>query len=129
MLKQFIETTSSPKLDGPHKAVLHKLATLYGFWLVEKHLSIIYEGKYSRTFIILINKNNYLFITIGGYANGPLASVIVKGSVIDLCSSLKDEAVTLADAIVPPDFILNSVLGASNGRVSIFTNKCHSKIL
>lgn len=51
--------------------------------------------------------------------NGPLASVIVKGSIIDLCSCLKNEAVTLADAIVPPDFILNSVLGASNGRVNI----------
>jgi acyl-CoA oxidase len=47
-----------------------------------------------------------------------LASVIVKGSIIELCSSLKDEAVTLADAIVPPDFILNSVLAASNGKVN-----------
>lgn len=56
----------------------------------------------------------------GGYANGPLASVIVKGSIIDLCANLKNEAVSLADAIVPPDFILNSVLAASNGRVDLF---------
>jgi len=71
-----------------------------------------------KTINILNINNYYLFSLIGGYANGPLASVIVKGSIIDLCSSLKNEAVTLADAIVPPDFILNSVLAASNGRVN-----------
>lgn len=47
-----------------------------------------------------------------------MASAIIKGSIIDLCSSLKNEAVSLADAIVPPDFILNSVLGSSNGKVN-----------
>jgi len=46
ILKKFIETTSSPNLDDAHKVVLHKLASLYGFWLVEKHLSIMYEGMY-----------------------------------------------------------------------------------
>jgi len=71
-----------------------------------------------KTTNILNINNYYLFSLIGGYANGPLASVIVKGSIIDLCSSLKNEAVTLADAIAPPDFILNSVLAASNGRVN-----------
>lgn len=63
------------------------------------------------------------FLLKGGYANGPLPSIIVKGSIIELCASLKNEAVTLADAIAPPDFILNSVLGASNGKVNIYTNK------
>lgn len=63
ILKQFIEMTSSPNLDGPHKLVLHKLASLYGFWLVEKHLSIMYEGMflnfdYTRNF----NINYFLFL-------------------------------------------------------------------
>lgn len=44
ILKKFIETTSSPNLDDAHKIVLQKLASLYGFCLVEKHLSIMYEG-------------------------------------------------------------------------------------
>lgn len=48
ILKEFIETTKSPNLDGPHKLVLHKLASLYGFWLIEKHLSIMYEGIYLK---------------------------------------------------------------------------------
>jgi len=61
---------------------------------------------------------NYSFSFKGGYTNGPLASVTIKQSITDLCLSLKNEAVTLADAIVPPDFILNSVLGASNGQVN-----------
>jgi len=71
-----------------------------------------------RKLNILIINNSYLFLLIGGYANGPLPAITVKGSIIDLCSSLKYEAVSLADAIAPPDFILNSVLGASNGRVN-----------
>ncbi|XP_050427560.1 peroxisomal acyl-coenzyme A oxidase 3-like isoform X2 [Adelges cooleyi] len=96
ILKQFIETTTSPDLDESHRSVLHKLASLYGFWLIEKHLSLMYEGS---------------------YANGPLASEVIKESIINLSSSLQNEAVTLADAIAPPDFILNSVLGASNGKV------------
>jgi len=45
-LKKFIEATSSPELDDAHRLVLYKLASLYGFWLVEKHLSILYEGIY-----------------------------------------------------------------------------------
>jgi len=51
VLKQFIETTSSPNLDDLHKAVLQKLASLYGVWLLEKHLSIMYEGVYLKTLI------------------------------------------------------------------------------
>ncbi|XP_050545709.1 peroxisomal acyl-coenzyme A oxidase 3-like isoform X3 [Daktulosphaira vitifoliae] len=96
ILKQFIETTSSTDLDDTHRIILHKLASLYGFWSIEKHLSLMYEG---------------------GYISGPLASMIIKESIIDLCSNLKNESVTLADALAPPDFILNSVLGASNGKI------------
>ena len=35
-------------------------------------------------------------------------------------SQLKGEAVALVDALAPPDFILNSAIGLSNGRVSQF---------
>ena len=31
---------------------------------------------------------------------------------------LKDEAVSLVDVLAPPDFILNSPIGHSNGKVS-----------
>lgn len=79
---------------------------------------------------IINNKNKYLLLLKGGYANGSSASIIVKRSIIDLCLNLKNEAVTLSDALAPPDFILNSVIGASNGKVQSFTNKypCSEKV-
>ena len=33
---------------------------------------------------------------------------------------LKDEAVSLVDVIAPPDFVLQSPIGASDGQVTIF---------
>ena len=37
-----------------------------------------------------------------------------------LCTQLKNEAVALVDALAPPDFILNSPIGHSNGKVGHF---------
>ena len=37
-------------------------------------------------------------------------------------SQLKDEAVALVDALAPPDFILNSPIGHSSGKVREFDN-------
>lgn len=37
-------------------------------------------------------------------------------------SQLKDEAVALVDALAPPDFILNSPIGHSSGKVRKFDN-------
>lgn len=45
------------------------------------------------------------------------SSLLFKEAVIDLCARLKPEAVALADAIAPTDFVLNSVLGHSDGQV------------
>ena len=35
---------------------------------------------------------------------------------VDLEAALAPESVALVDAFAPPDFVLNSVLGASDGR-------------
>ncbi|XP_023232107.1 peroxisomal acyl-coenzyme A oxidase 3-like [Centruroides sculpturatus] len=42
---------------------------------------------------------------------------LIKDGILSLCSFLKNEAIALADVISPPDFILNSVLGNSDGQV------------
>lgn len=42
---------------------------------------------------------------------------LLKQSILSLLAQLKSEAVTIADALAPPDFILNSVLGTSDGKV------------
>ncbi|KAJ8975938.1 hypothetical protein NQ317_010873 [Molorchus minor] len=86
---------------------LQKSFLLYGLWSLEKHIPILYQG---------------------GFTQGPAAVTLIQNGILRLCSDLKDNAVSLVDAVAPPDFILNSVLGASDGMVykhlqsSIFNN-------
>ncbi|EFA09425.1 peroxisomal acyl-coenzyme A oxidase 3 [Tribolium castaneum] len=82
--------------DADNKRVLSKLFSLYGLWTLEKYLATLYEG---------------------GYTQGPKATHLIHEGILTLCHDIKDDAVSLIDAIAPPDFILNSVLGASDGRV------------
>lgn len=42
---------------------------------------------------------------------------LIKHGVLDLLKALKDDAVSIVDAIAPNDFILNSPLGMSDGEV------------
>jgi acyl-CoA oxidase len=82
---------------------------LYGLWSLDKHMSILFEAQYfDPTF--------------------PALST-TREMTLDLCSQLKDEAVALVDVFAPPDFILNSCLGFSDGKVyeHIFDALTHSK--
>lgn len=54
----------------------------------------------------------------GGYAVGLQPASLLREAILQLCTQLKPEAVALADVLAPPDFILNSVLGSSDGNVS-----------
>ena len=82
---------------------------------------------------------------IGGYFTQPEDSKFVKDSVLSFCAQvasavcihifvfdlhvelncatfmlqLKDEAVAIVDVIAPPDFILQSPIGLSNGQVTL----------
>lgn len=48
---------------------------------------------------------------------GPQPTLIIREGILKLCEELKPDAVPLVDAIAPPDFILNSCLGRSDGQV------------
>lgn len=76
--------------------MFERLISLYGLHHLQRHLSDFYEG---------------------GYAQGPNLSNIIKKAILKLCEDLKPDAVSLADAIAPPDFILNSAIGKSDGEV------------
>ncbi|ODN04890.1 Peroxisomal acyl-coenzyme A oxidase 3 [Orchesella cincta] len=78
------------------RGVLEKLFCLYGLWSLEKHLTVFYQW---------------------GYMNGPGDADLIRESVLHLCKELKSEVLTLSDAVSPPDFVLNSVLGVSDGEV------------
>lgn len=78
------------------RIVLEKLILLYSLTCLEKHLATFYQG---------------------GYCSGTQMADLLKQSILSLLAQLKSEAVTIADALAPPDFILNSVLGTSDGKV------------
>lgn len=56
----------------------------------------------------------------GDYLRGPECAHLIQDSVLKLCNDLKVDAVSLVDAVAPPDFILNSILGASDGKVKFY---------
>ncbi|KAI4461789.1 electron transport oxidoreductase [Holotrichia oblita] len=83
--------------DQSIKNVLLKLLSLYGLYSIEKqHIAVLYQG---------------------GYASGAEPVNLIQYAILQLCSEIKGDAVSLVDTIALPDFILNSVLGASDGQV------------
>ncbi|XP_044730843.1 peroxisomal acyl-coenzyme A oxidase 3-like [Chrysoperla carnea] len=95
MLEHFynqIKTCNDIKIQ----AVLQKLFCLYGLFSLEKHIPTLYQG---------------------GLISGPNFVTHFREAIPLLCKQLLPDAVSLADTIAPPDFILNSVLGYSNGEV------------
>lgn len=93
----FIEKVKeSPTLEI--KQILSKLVSLYGLWSLEKHLATLYKG---------------------GYVSGNKSAVLIEETVLKLCNDVKNDAVSLVDALAQPDCVLNSVLGNSDGLVKI----------
>lgn len=56
-------------------------------------------------------------IVAGGYCEGAQLVDNLNSAVLQLCSELRHEAVALVEALAPPDFILNSVIARSDGKV------------
>ena len=53
----------------------------------------------------------------GGYFSGEKPAVLIRETILDLCAQMKNDAIALIDAIAPPDYVLNSILGDSSGNV------------
>lgn len=78
--------------------VLLKLASLYGSNIIIKnYLGVMYEGGFVQS-----DSN---------------AGELLRTGILDILPELKNEAISLVDAIAPPDFVLNSPLGMSDGRI------------
>lgn len=83
--------------DSDLKKVLTKLMALYGIWALEQeHLVTMYEG---------------------GFANGSKPAMLIRDAILMLSKDIKDDAVSLIDAVAPPDIAIDSVLGKSDGMV------------
>ena len=83
--------------DEPIRNVLSRLLSLYGLFALHKQLSTFYQG---------------------GYITDEATAILIQDALMKLCAELKQDAVALVDVVAPPDFLLNSFLGASNGLVS-----------
>lgn len=105
---QFLNETTAP---DNLKVVLGDLGLLYALWSLEKHLALLYEAG---------------FIPADTPFNPALE---VRENILGLCNRLKDNAVALVDVFAPPDFILNSSLGYSDGKIyeHIFDALTHNK--
>ncbi|CAH2299732.1 peroxisomal acyl-coenzyme A oxidase 3 [Pelobates cultripes] len=96
VLQKYYDCTHDSSTPATLQPVLKNLCSLYGLWSLSKHLAVLYQG---------------------GYCTGEMPGKILKGAIINLCAKLKDDAVSLVDAIAPSDFILNSPIGRSDGEL------------
>ncbi|KAB0795335.1 hypothetical protein PPYR_12174 [Photinus pyralis] len=90
--RQIISNTA----DIATKTVLIKLLSLYGVWNLHNYVHYFYQG---------------------GFAIGAEFGHMIENVILKLCMDLKDDIVALVDAIAPPDFLLNSVFGHSDGHI------------
>ncbi|KAL7012582.1 hypothetical protein ACKWTF_014940 [Chironomus riparius] len=85
--------------DSAEREVLTKLLSLFAANLIStKYINVLYEGGFIAS-------------------NGPNVNDLLQTGILALLTDLKNDAVSLVDSIAPPDFILNSLLGMSDGNV------------
>ena len=81
--------------------VLKQIESLFAFWCFEKHIPTLCQTMFfDRT-----------------DTKTAITTNMIRNKILELCSSLKSEAVALADVLSPPDFVLNSALGMSDGNI------------
>uniref|UniRef100_A0A1B6BYV6 Acyl-coenzyme A oxidase n=1 Tax=Clastoptera arizonana TaxID=38151 RepID=A0A1B6BYV6_9HEMI len=125
LLNQNVDRISAKNQTQVFRA--HTLALVFSqsnilryFWehcqSVEKNLRLILEKLYYLFALWCIHKNMVLLYQ-GGYCEGPLLANLICEAILKLCTDLCNEVVSLVDVISPPDFILNSIIGLSDGNL------------
>ncbi|XP_055304318.1 peroxisomal acyl-coenzyme A oxidase 3 isoform X2 [Sitodiplosis mosellana] len=96
-LKSFQKRLTHPDITSSLRPILKLVGQIYGFWCLERHLALFYQGGFSAT-----------------TAQNAFADT-VQTELLRLCGELKDSSVAIVDALAPPDFALNSIIGKSDG--------------
>lgn len=89
--------------ESAEKDVLLKLLSFYGSYLVTKNAAIFHQGS---------------------FFTNPRQIDLYQEGILKLLPILKNEAVSLIDAIAPTNFILNSPLGMSDGNIYTHLQRC-----
>ena len=83
-------------MDEKCRTILEKLLIVHILKFFEEYSSLLFEGNYTN--------------------NGEIIKWIEQ-RLLNICHELRNELACLVDVFAPPDHILNSVLGKSDGQV------------
>ncbi|XP_068145030.1 peroxisomal acyl-coenzyme A oxidase 3 [Drosophila tropicalis] len=93
-LTRYAEHVRQLNVEAPYARVLRLVYDVYAMWLLEQHMTTFY---------------------VGGFAVGQSFAGSVRELLLASCLQMKEFAVSIADAIAPPDFALNSVIARADG--------------
>ena len=97
-LNSFKQRFLKPDVTDELKPVMNNIFQIFGLWSLDKHLSTFY---------------------LGSFASGSQFADFIRSNLLKACSTMKDSAVAVADSLSPPDWVLNSVIGKSDGKVNL----------
>lgn len=86
-----------PKPSNELERLMREMGFLYGLWALEKWSSYLFEANVIKS-------------------GGPTLKSI-RERILMMCGSLKDNALTLAEVVAPPDWVLRSSIGMSDGKL------------
>lgn len=86
-----------PKPTNELERLLHQMGLLYGLWSLEKWSSYLFEANIIKSGSPTLGK--------------------IREHILDLCKQTKDNSLTLAEVLAPPDWVLRSTLGQSDGKL------------
>ena len=96
VLQRFLNYLNTDEFEVEEKSVMRQLALIYALWNLEKYIGYLFQ---------------FGILTSGQFVTN------IHQTLLKTCKALVPNAVALADVLSPPDFILNSVLGNSDGAV------------
>ena len=94
MIDRFIKRIEE-NTDMSLMPALERILQLSALHFLDKHLLIFYQG---------------------GCFSSDKPVTLIRETILDLCGLMKNDSISLADAMAPPDHVLNSALGDSSGN-------------
>lgn len=88
---------SFPRETNEMDRLLRQMGVLYGLWALEKWSSFLFEANVIKS--------------------GSSTLKQMREYILDICASMKVNSLSLAEVLAPPDWVLRSSLGKSDGKL------------